>query len=200
MFPIFYLVETERSRLYLRRFGEGTCPAMSGSHSYHNAKVLIGESAKESVCKDHHDPSDPRWPTQCACGYDFKDDDSWQLFTRRIYRRHDTNEEMILDDAPIGACWNNPWMTTRKTHPAFGIGEDGRCLSVRTPGGDWTIDVRANNCTLPHDQTHKCWVRHGRPEDGTLHVDKNGHSCSAGAGSIAMGSYHGFLHNGILSA
>lgn len=62
------------------------------------------------------------------------------------------------------------------------------------------IDGRASNCTMPDDNVHKCWVRHGRPEDGTLHVDKNGNTCAAGAGSIATPNFHGFLHNGDLSA
>ena len=48
------------------------------------------------------------------------------------------------------------------------------------------------------DNVHKCWVRHGRPEDGTLHVDKNGKTCAAGAGSILTSKWHGFLHNGHL--
>lgn len=58
--------------------------------------------------------------------------------------------------------------------------------------------LEARNCTMPDDTTHKCWVRHGRPEDGSLHVDKNGHTCGAGAGSIDTGKWHGFLHNGEL--
>jgi len=60
------------------------------------------------------------------------------------------------------------------------------------------IDSRASNCTMPDDNAHRCWVRHGRPEDGTLHVDKNGLTCAAGGGSILAGNYHGFLHHGHL--
>ena len=52
---------------------------------------------------------------------------------------------------------------------------------------------------MPGDDVHRCWVRHGRPEDGTLHVDKNGQTCAAGAGSIQTHNWHGFLHNGVLS-
>jgi hypothetical protein len=78
-------------------------------------------------------------------------------------------------------------------------GKDGRVLVVRLPDGhDWVIDSRANNCTLPLDDKHWCWVREGRPEDGTLHVGKSGRTCSAGAGSIATGRYHGFLRHGRL--
>jgi hypothetical protein len=80
------------------------------------------------------------------------------------------------------------------------VGPDGQCLIVRLPGNhDWMIDNRCNNCTLPDDNVHKCWVRHGRPEDGTLHVDKDGVTCSAGGGSIDTGKWHGFLRNGYLT-
>lgn len=46
---------------------------------------------------------------------------------------------------------------------------------------------------------HKCWVRHGDPKTGSVHVDKDGVTCGAGAGSILSGSYHGFLHGGYLT-
>jgi hypothetical protein len=52
---------------------------------------------------------------------------------------------------------------------------------------------------MKDDMAHFCWVRHGRPEDGNLHVDKNGQTCSAGGGSIDTGKWHGFLHNGELN-
>lgn len=76
------------------------------------------------------------------------------------------------------------------------IGPDGRCLVVKTPDGFWYVDSRASNCGRPEDRVHKCWVRHGSIPDIT--VDKNGDTCSAGAGSIQCGSYHGFLRNGWL--
>lgn len=60
----------------------------------------------------------------------------------------------------------------------------------------WDIDSRANNCTMPTDKKHRCWVRHGEPPQIT--VDKNGLTCAAGAGSIQTGSWHGFLRNGQL--
>lgn len=55
-------------------------------------------------------------------------------------------------------------------------------------GHHWYIDNRASNCTKKDDDVHRCWVRHGRPEDGTLHVDKSGNTCAAGAGSIDTGT------------
>lgn len=76
---------------------------------------------------------------------------------------------------------------------------DGQRLHVQRPNGiGWDIDGRANNCTLPDETTHRCWVREGEPPLVT--VGKAGHTCSAGAGSIASGGYHGFLQAGVLNA
>jgi hypothetical protein len=71
---------------------------------------------------------------------------------------------------------------------------DGRHLVCILPNGHpWDVDGRANNCTMPNERLHRCWVRHGSPENLTVHVSKNGPSCAAGAGSILSGDYHGFL-------
>ena len=81
---------------------------------------------------------------------------------------------------------------------------DGKHLICMVPDKDWPeghpwqIDGRAGNCTMKDERTHRCWVRHGSPEDGTLHVDKAGHTCKAGAGSIQTNNWHGFLHQGCL--
>lgn len=122
-------------------------------------------------------------------------------------------------DLPLGACWaqvardddglhnwvssldatGKPFEETDRRRLIDRPGPDGRVLVVKLPDGhDWVIDSRANNCTLPHDDEHWCWVREGRPEDRTLHVGKGGRTCSAGAGSIATGRYHGFLRHGHL--
>jgi hypothetical protein len=107
-----------------------------------------------------------------------------------LYRRKDTGEFTTIEEAPVGAMWYADWM------PTAWKGQDGHALFVKTPGGDWGIDMRASNCTKPDDNVHKCWVRHGAPPDVT--VDKNGLTCAAGAGSIVIGNYHGFLRNGYL--
>lgn len=76
---------------------------------------------------------------------------------------------------------------------------DGRHLHAMLPNGAyWDIDGRANNCTLPDDRTHRCWVRDGEPPAVT--AGKAGHTCSAGAGSILAGDYHGFLRDGVFTA
>lgn len=73
---------------------------------------------------------------------------------------------------------------------------DGPQLMVICPNGSpWNIDSRASNCTMPYDYSHRCWVRTGTPPKVT--VDKGGHTCAAGAGSIMaygprdVGDYHG---------
>ncbi len=128
----------------------------------------------------------------------------------KLYRRSDTGELVTLGDAPVGAMWDATWMRRDDLR----TGPDGITLVVRTPGGDWLVDAECNNCTRTQwgpkeidgqryekvwlGRTHYCWIRHGDPRTGTIHVDKNGDTCSAGAGSILQGTYHGFLHNGEL--
>lgn len=91
----------------------------------------------------------------------------------------------------VGAMWYALWQPKNWDWD----NEEGPHLIVKTPGGDWDIDSRCANCTLPEDKLHRCWVRHGEPPN--ISVDKNGLTCSAGGGSIISGSYHGFLTNGI---
>lgn len=199
MIKVFFIEPTGRDRVWLRRYeGGSSCPA----GGYHQAMTPIGEEPDSTrAIGDDHPHDDERWPAFCEkCGNPFSEADEWQRFRRAIYRRPDTGEEMVLGEVPVGAVWNATWFVEHRIPPCFDVGEDGRCLVVQTPGGEWPIDSRASNCTMPDDNTHKCWVRHGLPEDGTLHVDKNGHTCAAGAGSIQCGSYHGFLHNGYLTS
>ncbi len=202
----FLLEPTERVRVSLRRYSRecapDCCSASPGKYSYHTAKNPIGDESEERDMKGYicnglkpapaHD--DPRWPRLCACGYQFQEEDSWQRFIEEVYRRADTGEEMTLHDTPAGAMWYYPY------GDRFQVPQDEHNLVVKTPGGDWQIDSQANNCGMSDDgrqEKHHCWIRHGIPPDVT--VDKEGGpTCSAGAGSIQYGSYHGFLRNGYL--
>lgn len=74
----------------------------------------------------------------------------------------------------------------------------GEHLHVILPNRrSWDIDGRASNCTMRDERTHRCWIRHGTPPHVT--VDKAGFTCQAGAGSILLGDYHGFLREGALT-
>jgi len=100
-------------------------------------------------------------------------------------------KQVRLEDLPPGAMWYADWYWRK--------GPDGHRLFVKTPGGTWSPDGRASNCTRPDDTEHFCWVRHGTPPNIT--VDKDGNTCGCGC-SIGQGEgyrdYHGFLRNGQL--
>lgn len=217
---VFWCEPTDRRRLWLRRYerregSERTCP--TGRLSIHNARAFYKDEPARYQDSRHRRRltmptaraprhADPRWPVQCeACEYRFTARDYWQVFQELIYRLPD-GREAPLDELPVGAMWNAWWLND------WYAGPDGLSLMVRTPGGDWLVDGEASNCTDPavkhpkteggktwHERTHRCWIRHGDPRTGQVHVDKNGPTCAAGAGSIAIGGYHGFLHNGELT-
>src|ERR1044072_2413872 len=188
-------------RRFFRRFtwsGQSKCSSQFGSH---NASVFLDEmedlTPYETIsCDIDVEPfkDDSRWPTHCVCGYAFQPDDQYQISVDRIYRRTDTGEEMTFQTAPAGAMWDAWW------YPDAWKGSDGIALVVKMPqGGEWVVDSRCSNCTLPNDNVHKCWIRHGNPrKPETLLVDKNGVTCKAGGGSIQMTNWHGFLRFGFL--
>ncbi len=210
---IFWIEPTDRERRWLRRFSFASKTPCTGGNQYgcEATMVELGEFdiqyTKEGwiASEDRSMPhSDPRWPTTCkSCGRTFEEKDEWQVHAKQLYVRVDTGERYTLRDAPVGACWDAWWVHAgdrdSKEGCGWGIGADHRSLVVKCPDGwEWHIDNRCANCDSPEDNAHHCWVRHGKPEDGTLHVDKNGNSCRAGAGSIQTPSWHGFLHNGVL--
>lgn len=94
----------------------------------------------------------------------------------------------------VGAMWFATWLPKGFTWS----NEAEAHLIVKTPGGSWDIDARASNCAMPGDRLHRCWCRHGVPPE--IDVNKNGLTCQAGAGSIMIGGWHGFLRNGYLVA
>ena len=193
--------ETPRFRLSLRRYSDRAADKCPGKYRYHNAQtapITVIERPKHA--EGHYDVSpierdltppqdDPRWPVRCDhCEYRFDNQDHFQLFTDHIYV-DDAGTEYSLRNPVPGMMWFADWMS-EDWH-----GPDGHCLVAVCPNGsEWMIDGRASNCTMPQDRGHRCWVRHGVPPNVT--VDKNGKTCAAGAGSIAVPGYHGFLRNG----
>lgn len=205
----FLLEPTDTVRRWLRRYTEqhaGSSWTCAGG--WHEAMVLFDDAP--AIWEDRTDnygwkhrvvthpegdkpsPEDPRWPTKCEkCPYLFRDEVR-QFFYDLLYRRKDTGALVTLRDAPPGAMWDAWWLHDLEGGMLGGPTADGRVLMVKCPNGrEWCIDGRASNCGSPKDDKHKCWIRHGEPPD--LVVDKNGLTCSAGAGSIAAGDYHGFL-------
>jgi hypothetical protein len=205
-YACYWLEPTHKAYVSLRRYtyhDDKPCPSTDWGHDAETriedepAQIVDGILRVDDASTF---ASDARWPTQCtACGYAFDADDHQTVMHHLIYTRSDTGDEMLLRDATPGAVWDAPWMGV------FYRGPDERCVVVMTPGHEWFVDSRAANCGSPDDKWdspghHYCWVRHGDPtHPETLHVDKNGHTCAAGAGSIQAGNYHGFLHNGQLT-
>ncbi len=72
-------------------------------------------------------------------------------------------------------------------------------MAVCPNGAQWDIDSRASNCDQPDNTTHRCWIREGTPGQPDFWVSKGGNAgdtCTAGAGSIQAGDYHGFVQAG----
>lgn len=224
----FWLKETNRAALGLRRYRSGQTQPCPRPHGYHDALVYIDEIRATKSEPDEYGhrhwvypdkpeiPHDyPRWPTACACGYVFAPDDEWQVWTEAIYRRTETGEDTSIRDAGPGAMWDAWWMGD------LWRGPDGRCLVVKLPNGhDWTIDGIASNCDAPcldcgapmsahlaQSPTIPCRRLNPTPhkcwvrhgEPPRITVDKNGVTCHAGAGSILSGDYHGFLRDGVFT-
>lgn len=209
-----WLEETGTARVALRVYEDGPCPDARG---YHDARVPLGEAPIARVDDEHGGhwgqpdippvaDDDPRWPDACGCGHRFGDAARRQVFHEALYRFADTGEVVALTDAPPGAMWDAWWVPWK--------GPDGRSVEVVCPDGTrWQVDGVASNCTLhpsgtrtvgPYDpdpasgpEHHRCWIREGTPPE--LTVGKNGHTCAAGAGSIATSGYHGFLRGGVFT-
>lgn len=189
----FLIVDSGVTQIRLRRYQQGEGCPLPGK--YHNAQSAeVGRKPHKVgayICGGHvadYPKDDARWPKACACGYEFQDADEWQVFSEAIYRAED-GREFTLRDVPPGAMWDAWWGSEHWKGP------DGKSMTVVCPDGtQWCIDARASNCTMPEDKVHRCWIRHGEPPN--LTVDKNGVTCAAGAGSIAVPGYHGFLQNG----
>lgn len=156
-----------------------------------------------------YDPTRFPWdafPTACEkCGREMTEP-TRQVFTDEVLEVRTgprAGERFARREAPVGAMWE---ITHYRDIPDW-CGRDGIALNVVTPGGEWSPDSMANNCTKRDDTTHRCWVRHGDPRSGYCHVDKDGTkgqpTCAAGAGSIWINKggprdWHGFLHRGYL--
>jgi hypothetical protein len=209
----FLLEPTDMVRRALRRYTEKHTGGWTCAEGWHEAQVPFDDAPaiweervdnagwKHRVVdhrrSDKPADDDPRWPVMCAkCPFVFAPDAVRQFFYDLLYRGVGTGALYTLRDAPPGAMWNAWWLQDLLPGGVIpGPSPDGLMLMVKCPNGrEWFIDGRASNCTMPKDDNHNCWVRHGTPPD--LVVDKNGRSCSAGAGSIVAGDYHGFLGAG----
>jgi hypothetical protein len=190
----FWVEPNGKAERTLRRYslidGEGTCPREPGEYSCHNASVPIGVAGMVWSAGDEYSDKyvsaldvslyagDPRWPTHCGCGYEFLDDDPWQV-----------NQEPIYESADGRTAWTSPAHERQPTPGAMfdtfwrtGLRkEDGLAISVVCPNGAvWCIDAKASSGGY--------WSRTGTAPNITV------------TPSIVAGDYHGFLQAGVLTA
>lgn len=188
------------TRAWLRVYWGGSdvgdpCP---GGYGYHNAKIHLCDSAKLNdwdLSGKPEDYPDERWPTLCeTCGTPVPAGATREVFHKRLYNTASGQPEA---GDTYWAQWQHDPELKKYYCPWDNCNDPRGHLIVVLPNGhEWDIDSRASNCTMKEERTHRCWVRHGEPPN--VHVDKGGHTCAAGAGSIVSGDYHGFLHNGKL--
>ncbi len=172
------IAEESYRRFVVRPIDNQNCP-LTGT-TFHSTSAVIGRVTWDlknygiGLVPDDALKKDPRWPSCCECGYVYREDDYWQQNYNIMYRRVDSRSEdlWILANVPVGAMWNADWMTEKWNGP------DGRCLIVKTPGGDWIIDGPSNNGAG--------WQRRGTPP--LISVTP----------SILMPKYHGWLTDGFL--
>lgn len=209
---VFLIEPIAQQRVWLRRYtfsNENECP---GKKWGHDASQLIGDfdspvaplDGDETSVFDKPPITDLRWPVKCdTCPYQFAPANEWQVFHERLCKAAD-GRIFTRRDNEIGIMFWSPWFHSHghELHCMYWDNcKDPRGhLICKLPGPhDWDIMSRAANCTMPEDKLHRCWILHGDPSKGeTVHVDKDGLTCQAGAGSIALPNWHGFLHGGEL--
>lgn len=172
----FFLRPVAQANESLRRYSDAKCPTDMG---YHNASVDLGVVPYElnewmGSGGDNLSHDDPRWPKVCPCGYVFQPEDHWQHNLTRLLTS-DSGLLTTLDAAPVGAMWYANW------YPVPWLGPDGKCLVVKTPGGDWIVDGPSSNGGTP-------WTRTGTVPKVT-----------ASPSIHFPGRYHGWLRDGILT-
>jgi hypothetical protein len=191
MIECLFFARTEQIKRTLRRwtFGDGEHPhdkCEASGYGYHNAHspfdVRVAVRLPNGCFPVQLGPArtDPRWPQRCACGYQFQDDDEWQVFVEWLYRHPQTGALVIESEFPLGAMWwvdHYPASFDSKLHAERGGGPH---LFVKTPGGPWDIDAKSSN--------GDGWTRTGTPPHITAHPS-----------ILIEGRYHGWLKDGVLS-
>lgn len=182
-------------------FWWGECPA--GDDHRLEVPLRSGEGEPPANVLDGAIDSDPPPDARCdKCGAELDTEPTRGASTRT---RYDTPSGGLEAGCLYWDTWSHvDGDSNPRPCPAYRGGWSncgGRHLMAVLPNGaHWDIDSRASNCGRPDDATHRCWTRHGDPENdpGAFHVDKSGDTCTAGAGSIVAGDWHGFLHHGAL--
>ncbi|MHC4507747.1 MAG: hypothetical protein ACYTAO_02170 [Planctomycetota bacterium] len=128
----------------------------------------------------------PSWPKKCSCGRDFGSDDHWQVNVNVLYVARGTKEAagydgqlFVIQEAPVGAMWDAWWYKDNFK------GADGKCIVLKTPGGDWIVDGTSSDGGK--------WQRSGEPPELTVNP-----SIGIGREPGKPWTYHGWLRDGYL--
>lgn len=168
--------------------------------TYHQANVVIGrepvrmgEDFSIAAIEPEGYAADQRWPRACACGYEFRADDLFQVNQEPIYVELATGRTWPQRGLPVGAMFDAPW------YRPWGIGADGIALMVVLPpesedarSNFWHVDgpARSREPGGESTVTPNAWSRTGDPRNpSTLTVQP----------SILTDRYHGFLQSGVLT-
>lgn len=158
----FMLTPTDQVAVSLRRFasprdGAPRCgrqaPRYPGAevltYEAHDVEIEIERRAgtlERSIDGDHTQRTiavdDPRWPTRCACGFEFTAEHMKQESHTRLHRRSDTGELVTRGDAPAGAMYLSETFGDVGEYNRHRAGES---LVVKTPAGEWMLDGPASN-------------------------------------------------------
>lgn len=201
--PCFWVERSGDAEVQLRRYSR-LVGCTAPDRSYHNAAVPLGrsplvtsEGGNGTYAADLNGSvpaDDPRWPTACGCGYSFVEGDYWQVNQEPIYRALD-GREWRSRSLPPGAMLDAAWM------PDNWKGPDGMALTVVLPEGpyeegvtdtrSWWWNVDGPSTDGDHLTAH-AWTRTGDP----LAIPP---TVSATPSINAVGRFHGWLANGMLS-
>lgn len=201
--------------------GKGACPNSygHGTPGVHDAMIRLGESVTGK--RDHdlggsvRDHEDSSWPRKCDyCGeavpavtvarsFGDQQKDGW-ILEHQVHRQtlYGTPDGLWHGLPKVGDMLYEDWYGCADERNGNCIGGWTNCtgphLIIIVPTEHWwDPNLRASNCTMKEDLLHRCWVRHGDPAKGeVVHIDKRGVTCQAGAGSLAIPGWHGFMHNG----
>lgn len=221
----FLVEENGQVLVSLRRFTFSTGSLCEKApYGGHEASVQIGEHPRVLDADGYlpmleTDHNDPRWPKTCMyCDYVFQIEDEWQTNQRQTYAPAPGNDgpegvewKWTQHELPAGAMFFPSWFQstdeTPNPLPGYLSPTEGSVLLVVCPAwaddtgtAEWIVDSYASNCDRK-GEVHHCWCRHGQAP--WITVDKNGDTCSAGAGSIWVNmssgrGWHGFLRDGWL--
>lgn len=199
--PCYWAEPTGRHRRGLRRYVLAEHQGYTCAEGWHDALVWLDVITGDRNNGDNWPHDDPRWPTQCqrGCGYAFTEEDRWQLFTRRLFRRGDTGTEATWEDLPPGAMQDADWL-----HYPYCQGPDGASLMVKCPNWlDWHIDGPARKGD--EEPRYHAWARTGTPPRITVNPSiaigymRDPKDPTGKRWIPAPNHYHGWLRDGVLT-